>query len=190
MASNEVRVEAAALEAFTRDVFIRVGLPSEDATVEAEVLVWANLRGVDSHGVLRIPSYVEMVDRGDMNPRPKIQVVKETAATVLIDADHAFGPVVTVQATRHAIAKARDGRGGLGAHPQHDPPGRDGVLLAHGRARGDGGAGHRVQPAQHGAARRAGGGRPQQPDLDRGAGPAPPAARARHGDERGGGRAS
>jgi ureidoglycolate dehydrogenase (NAD+) len=107
MATDEVRVEAAALEAFTRDVFIRVGMPSEDATVEAEVLVWANLRGVDSHGVLRIPSYVEMVDKGDMNPRPKIQVVKETAATVLIDADHAFGPVVTVQATRHAIAKAR-----------------------------------------------------------------------------------
>ena len=48
MASDEVRVEAAALEAFTRDVFIRVGMPSEDATVEAEVLVWANLRGVDS----------------------------------------------------------------------------------------------------------------------------------------------
>ena len=107
MVTDEVRVEAAALEAFTRDVFIRVGMPSEDAAVEAEVLVWANLRGVDSHGVLRIPSYVEMVNKGDMNPRPKIQVVKETAATVLIDADHAFGPVVTVQATRHAIAKAR-----------------------------------------------------------------------------------
>ena len=87
-------------------VFIRVGAPSEDAALEAEVLVWANLRGVDSHGVLRIPSYLEMIDKGLMNPRPKIQVLKETAATVLIDADRALGPVVTVVAMRRAIEKA------------------------------------------------------------------------------------
>jgi LDH2 family malate/lactate/ureidoglycolate dehydrogenase len=107
MAADAVRVGAAELQEFTKQVFIRVGTPSEDAALEAEVLVWANLRGVDSHGVLRIPSYLEMIDKGLMNPRPKIQVVKETAATVLIDADRALGPVVTVVAMRRAIEKAR-----------------------------------------------------------------------------------
>jgi LDH2 family malate/lactate/ureidoglycolate dehydrogenase len=107
MAADAIRIGAAELQEFTKQVFIRVGTPSEDAALEAEVLVWANLRGVDSHGVLRIPSYLEMIDKGLMNPRPKIQVVKETVATVLIDADRALGPVVTVVAMRRAIEKAR-----------------------------------------------------------------------------------
>ncbi len=107
MAADAIRIGAADLQEFTKQIFIRVGMPSEDAALEAELLVWANLRGVDSHGVLRIPSYLEMIDQGLMNPRPKIQVVKETAATVLVDADRALGPVVTVMAMRRAIEKAR-----------------------------------------------------------------------------------
>ena len=108
MAHDDVRVTPDALTTFTREVFVRVGLRPEDAAIEAEVLVWANLRGVDSHGVLRIPWYVELVDKGEMNPLPKIQVVKETAATLLIDADHAPGPVVTTSAMNRAIRKARE----------------------------------------------------------------------------------
>jgi LDH2 family malate/lactate/ureidoglycolate dehydrogenase len=107
MRGDEVRVPWEPLQAFTREVFTKVGLPPEDAAIEAEVLVWANLRGVDSHGVLRLPWYVELVDQGQMNPRPKIEVVKETPATVLIDADRAFGPVVTRLAMRRVIEKAR-----------------------------------------------------------------------------------
>src|SRR5215470_4368651 len=105
--AEETRVPAADLREFTKSVFIAAGVPSEDAALEAEVLVWANLRGVDSHGVLRIPAYVEMIGRGDMNPRPNILVEKETAATVLIDGDRALGPVVTTVAMRRAIDKAR-----------------------------------------------------------------------------------
>jgi LDH2 family malate/lactate/ureidoglycolate dehydrogenase len=103
----EIRVPAADLREFTKSVFIAAGLPSEDAALEAEVLVWANLRGVDSHGVLRIPSYLAMLDRGDMNPRPTIRVERETAATVLLDGDRAMGPIVTTVAMRRAIDKAR-----------------------------------------------------------------------------------
>ena len=107
MAPQEVRVAWEPLQAFTKEVFTKVGLPPEDAAIEAEVLVWANLRGVDSHGVLRVHWYVELVDKGQMNPRPKIQVLKETPATVLIDADHAFGPVVTTVAMRRVVEKAK-----------------------------------------------------------------------------------
>jgi LDH2 family malate/lactate/ureidoglycolate dehydrogenase len=105
--TDETRVPAAELQEFTKSVFIAAGLPSEDAALEAEVLVWANLRGVDSHGVLRIPWYVDLIDRGDMNARPKIRVERETPATVLIDGDRALGPVVTTVAMRRAIEKAR-----------------------------------------------------------------------------------
>ena len=105
--TDERRVGAAELRAFTQSVFVAAGLPSEDAALEAEVLVWANLRGVDSHGVLRIPWYVELLDRGDMNPRPRIRIERETAATLLVDGDRAFGPVVTTFAMRRAMDKAR-----------------------------------------------------------------------------------
>jgi ureidoglycolate dehydrogenase (NAD+) len=105
---SESRIAWEELRAFTRDVFIRVGVSAEDAELEAEVLVWANLRGVDSHGVLRIPWYLELIDKGVMNIRPNIQVLKETPATLVIDADHALGPVVTTWAMRRVMAKASD----------------------------------------------------------------------------------
>jgi LDH2 family malate/lactate/ureidoglycolate dehydrogenase len=102
-----VRVDGESLKAFTKEVFVRAGLAPADAGIEAEVLVWANLRGVDSHGVLRIPSYLASVEAGGMNPNPNIRVLKETAATALIEADHAFGPVVTTFAMSRMIQKAK-----------------------------------------------------------------------------------
>lgn len=105
---GDLRVEWKALQEFTTKVFEGLGMPSEDAAREAEVLVWANLRGVDSHGVQRIAEYSKRVEKGQMNPRPNIRVIKETLATVLIEADHAFGPVVTTFAMRKVIDKARE----------------------------------------------------------------------------------
>jgi LDH2 family malate/lactate/ureidoglycolate dehydrogenase len=102
------------LKAFTAEIFVRVGLPREDAEIEAEVLVWANLRGVDSHGVLRIPWYVSNADEGVMNIEPNIRVVKETSATILIDGDRAFGPVVTTFAMRKVMEKAKEAGIGWG----------------------------------------------------------------------------
>jgi LDH2 family malate/lactate/ureidoglycolate dehydrogenase len=101
-------VVAEQLKAFTQEVFVRVGMSEEDAEIQAEVLIWANLRGVDSHGVLRIPVYVDFVDKGWMNPRPNIRVVVETPATLLIDADCAPGPAVTTRAMVRVIKKARE----------------------------------------------------------------------------------
>jgi LDH2 family malate/lactate/ureidoglycolate dehydrogenase len=107
MSKDEVYVTWEQLRVFTREIFVRVGMPSEDAEIVADVLVWANLRGIDSHGVLRIPWYVDMVDSGQMNPRPNVRVLKETAATVFIDADRAFGPVVTTFAMKRVMEKAK-----------------------------------------------------------------------------------
>ena len=60
--SKDIRISAADLNSFTKEVFISVGLPPGDAEIEAELLVWANLRGIDSHGVLRIPFYIDAVE--------------------------------------------------------------------------------------------------------------------------------
>ncbi len=104
---EDVRIEWKALQEFTAKVFEGLGMPPQDAAKEAEVLVWANLRGVDSHGVQRIEEYAKRVDAGIMNPQPHIQVLKETPATILIEADRAFGPVVTTFAMEKVIDKAR-----------------------------------------------------------------------------------
>ena len=105
---DAIRIDWKALETFATEVFVRAGLPTEDARLEAEVLVWANLRGIDSHGVLRIPSYLDNIDKGLMNPKPNIRIIKETPAVLFIDADRAFGPVVTVFAMERVIEKARN----------------------------------------------------------------------------------
>ncbi|MFC1820876.1 Ldh family oxidoreductase, partial [Thermodesulfobacteriota bacterium] len=63
--------------------------------------------GVDSHGVQLIPWYVEAVEIGHMKLKPGIVIEKETPATLLIDADHAFGPVVTSYAMRLVMEKAK-----------------------------------------------------------------------------------
>ncbi len=105
--ANEVRVAWEPLKGFAREVFIKLGMPPEDAEAEVSELIWANLRGVDSHGVLLIPIYMEWVEGGVMNPTPNIQVIKETPATLYVEADRAFGPVVTVFAVKRALEKAK-----------------------------------------------------------------------------------
>src|SRR5882672_9666355 len=99
---------ADALKRFATDIFARAGMPEADAKIVADVLVWANLRGVDTHGVTRIPRYVDLIEAGDMNPRPAITTRTETPASVLIEADRAAGPVAMMRGTTEAMRKARD----------------------------------------------------------------------------------
>lgn len=108
MAESEGRVAWAPLKEFTKEIFVRLGMPQEDAETEAKVLIWANLRGVDSHGVQLIPRYVEAIDLGYMKVKPNIKIEKETPATMLIDADYALGPVVTVFAMNRVMEKAKE----------------------------------------------------------------------------------
>ena len=108
-----VTVTAEALRRFATDIFARAGLPRDDAAVVAEVLVWANLRGVDTHGVVRVPRYIELIECGDMNPRPEMRILKETPASVLIEADRAAGPVAMTRAAAEAVRKAREAGIGL-----------------------------------------------------------------------------
>lgn len=108
MAESEMKVVAwKPLQEFVKELFTIAGMPPEDAEVEAGVLLWANLRAVDSHGVLRIPWYLDNIEKGAMNPKPNIQVIKETPATLLLDADRALGSVVTVKVVNMVVEKAK-----------------------------------------------------------------------------------
>jgi len=77
------------------------------------VLIFANLRGMDTHGVLRVPSYVRFIRAGDLNPRPAMRARNETAACVLLEADRAAGPVAMQKAMELAIDKARQAGAGV-----------------------------------------------------------------------------
>ncbi len=101
------RVDAGDLEAFITAVFVAAGTSRDDARLIAEVLVWANLRGVDSHGALRVPGYLRRIRTGEFNPRPEIRVVADMPAAAVIDADQAYGPVGMTRAMDIAIDKAR-----------------------------------------------------------------------------------
>ncbi|HKA40192.1 MAG TPA: Ldh family oxidoreductase [Burkholderiales bacterium] len=111
--TGSLTVTADALKSFVRAVFERAGMSAEHATTVAEVIVWANLRGVDSHGVTRVPRYVEWIGAGVVNPRPAFKVITETAASVLIEADRAAGPVAMTAAMDAAVRKAREAGAGL-----------------------------------------------------------------------------
>lgn len=82
------------------------GFGRQQAEQTAEVLVWANARGVDSHGVLRIPRYIEMVEAGTINPAAEPAVVERKGAISVLDAARAPGATAMIGAMREAVAQA------------------------------------------------------------------------------------
>jgi len=100
-------VQAKRLLGFCQDVFQAVGVPPDDAKITADVLVTANLRGVDSHGVARLRRYVNGLRQGVMCPRPEIKILHETPLTALVDGGGGLGQPIGVRAMRLAISKAK-----------------------------------------------------------------------------------
>ena len=74
----------------------------------ADALVWANLRGIDSHGVSRVPRYLELFDKGESVPTRVPTVERPRAAIAIVDAHAAPGPVAMNRAADEAVAGARD----------------------------------------------------------------------------------
>ncbi len=100
-------VPAEQLHALTTRIFATRGVPEEDAAWVATLLVRANLRGHDSHGVIRVPHYVRALQAGKVNPRPDVRVERQTPVLALVDGDLGFGQVVARQGTAIAVEKAR-----------------------------------------------------------------------------------
>ena len=92
--------------AFTNEVFLKMGCPADDSKLAADVLVSADLRGIDSHGVARLIGYVRLWDAERINPTPNIKIVHETPSTAVVDGDAGLGLVVAPKAMEIAIEKA------------------------------------------------------------------------------------
>src|ERR1700738_5265041 len=95
-----------ALREFSTRVFLHFGLPKSDATLAAEVLASADVRGIDSHGVARLTSYFDLLNEGLINPKPKIKVSRSTMSTATVDGDNGLGLVVGPQANEIAMDMA------------------------------------------------------------------------------------
>ena len=110
--TSEAPLPPAALRAFVATAFARHGVPDDDATKVAALMVEADVLGHATHGVFRLRQYLARLRDGGCNARPSIGVVRESAATALIDGDNGLGHLAMSAARDLAIAKA--GEAGIG----------------------------------------------------------------------------
>ncbi|MBC8110646.1 MAG: Ldh family oxidoreductase [Verrucomicrobia bacterium] len=96
------------LQYFTEKVFLQLGCPENQAKLAAEVLISADLRGIDSHGIARLPGYVRLADLGRLNPKPQTKITHQTPSTAVLNGDAGLGLVVAPEAMQIAIEKARN----------------------------------------------------------------------------------
>jgi LDH2 family malate/lactate/ureidoglycolate dehydrogenase len=92
---------------FTKAVFLKMGCPIEDAELATTVLLSADLRGIDSHGIARLSGYVRLWEAKRINAVPHVRVVYETPSTAVVDGDAGLGLVVAPFAMQVAIDKAK-----------------------------------------------------------------------------------
>lgn len=94
------------LRKYVASVFVAIGCSEQDAELAADVLVAADARGIDSHGVARLAGYVRLFDHGRLNTKPLIKVLHETPSTATIDGDRGLGLIVAPKAMEIACEKA------------------------------------------------------------------------------------
>ncbi|MGH2647735.1 MAG: Ldh family oxidoreductase, partial [Ginsengibacter sp.] len=96
------------LHSFARNIFLKIGCSKKEATIAANSLLIADVRGVDSHGVARLSGYVRLWEAKRINAKPDIKVVHETPSTAVVDGDAGLGLVVAPFAMQVAIDKAKN----------------------------------------------------------------------------------
>jgi LDH2 family malate/lactate/ureidoglycolate dehydrogenase len=107
-ATKAVRVPTKAVSGLIVDAMIKVGVPKDDATRIAELMLEADLVGADAHGVFRLPQYVQRLKLRSTNPRPNITVKRSAPATALVDGDNGMGHLVVARAAETAVEFARE----------------------------------------------------------------------------------
>jgi len=95
------------LYAFTCNVFLKMGCSQADGILATNVLLAADVRGIDSHGIARLAGYVRLWEVGRINTSPQIKVVHETPSTAVVDGDKGLGLLVAQKAMQIAINKAK-----------------------------------------------------------------------------------
>jgi L-2-hydroxycarboxylate dehydrogenase (NAD+) len=102
--SGHIRISR--LEHFVAAVLVRLGVPEAHAVTTAQRLVEADIRGIGSHGVFRLPGYVRRIQAGGYNLDPTVRVVHSTPVSAVVDGDNALGQVVMTMAAELAREKA------------------------------------------------------------------------------------
>jgi len=103
----DVIIQLKPLQHFAEQIFLKIGCPPVEAAKATEVLVSADLRGIDSHGVARLSGYVRLWEAKRVNSKPDISIVHESPSTAVVDGDSGLGLVVAPRAMEIAINKAK-----------------------------------------------------------------------------------
>lgn len=115
-----IKISQKSLRKFIEDLFHRAGVPTDEAVMVADVLMKAELRGIKSHGVSRIPIYIKRLELGVVSKESKITVLKETPCTAMLDGGYGLGQVIGSKAMQMAIKKAEaTGIGIVGLNKSH-----------------------------------------------------------------------
>ena len=93
---------------FTKSIFEKIGCSDTDADTAANVLLSADIRGIDSHGIARLSGYVRLWEAKRVNATPAIKIIHETPSTAVVDGDKGLGLVVAPFAMQLAIDKAKN----------------------------------------------------------------------------------
>jgi LDH2 family malate/lactate/ureidoglycolate dehydrogenase len=105
--SSKVMARQDRLEIFCVQVLRKLGVPRDEAEITARTLVTSNLRGVDTHGVIRLPAYAAKLKGGALMPTLNLTTERETIATALLDGHGGIGQVIGHRAMEVAIRKAK-----------------------------------------------------------------------------------
>jgi LDH2 family malate/lactate/ureidoglycolate dehydrogenase len=95
------------LKDFTSKIFKKIGCPEDQSALATEVLLNADLRGIDSHGIARLSGYIRLWEARRVNATPNIRIIHESPSTAVVDGDRGLGLVVAPKAMQIAIDKAR-----------------------------------------------------------------------------------
>ena len=109
MAQNEVqRISFEVLKNFCKQAYQKAGVPSSEAEIVADLLVRSDLRGVETHGVTRLPIYIQRLQKGYVRKEAKISTVKDKGPTAFLDAQGSMGHIAAYRGMEKAIAKAEE----------------------------------------------------------------------------------
>ncbi|WP_108610436.1 Ldh family oxidoreductase [Aminobacter sp. MSH1] len=107
VATGQVRIGQTQLRNLAHRILAAAGVEEEDARIVADSLVEADARGMNSHGIIRLPVYVDRLLKGGVNARPNFLIVTESDSVTLCDAGDGLGAVATRKAMEIAIEKAK-----------------------------------------------------------------------------------
>lgn len=107
MSDIDYKYNYSKLKEFSEVILKKLGLKDEEAGIISDILIAADLRGISSHGIARLPIYAKRIELGLINPKSKIKILKENQTSALIDADNGMGHIAAYKAMSLCIEKAK-----------------------------------------------------------------------------------